>query len=86
VCSSRILLAIESSSARASKLATATIAENVVQPADLGRFGNDRQGFVEYFLIIAVAWPKHHAMGAKADWHAIAVNRDMSNCQDRHFI
>jgi hypothetical protein len=62
------------------------IAENVVQPADLGRFGNDRQGFVEYFLIIAVAWPKHHAMCAKADRHAIAVNRDMSNCQDRHFI
>jgi hypothetical protein len=62
------------------------IAENVVQPADLPRFGNDRQGLVEYFLVIAVTWPEHHAMVAKTNRHAIAINRDMSNCQDRHSI
>ena len=62
------------------------IAENVVQLADLRRFESDRQGLVEYVLVIAVTWPEHHAMVAKAARRAIAINRDMSNCQDRHFI
>ena len=62
------------------------IAENVVQLADLRRFESGRQGLVEYVLFIAVTWPEHHAMIAKADRRAIAINRDMSNCQDRHFI
>ena len=60
------------------------ITENVVQPADLRRFGNDRQRLFEHFLVIAVTRPKHHPMVAKADRHAIAINRDVSNREDRH--
>ena len=62
------------------------IVKNVVQPADLPRFGSDRQLLFQHFLVIAVTWAKHHAMVAKNDRHAVTVNRNVPNGKNCHLI
>jgi hypothetical protein len=62
------------------------IAEDVVQPADVRGLGSDRQRLFEHFLVIPIAWAKHHAMVAKPNRHAVTIDRDVSNSKDRHLI
>jgi hypothetical protein len=62
------------------------VAENIVHPPDLLRLGDNAQALIEQFLVIAITWAKHHPMVAKSDWYAIAINRDVPNCQNRHLI
>ena len=62
------------------------IAENVVQPANMRRLGNDRQRLIEHFLVISVAWAKHHAMVAKTHRDAVTINCDVPNRENRHVI
>src|SRR6516164_702557 len=61
-----------------------TITERVVNPADTDRLWGDGQPGVDQSLIVAVAWPKHHAMLAKCDTPPITVRGDMTNREDCH--
>jgi hypothetical protein len=45
-------------------------------------FGGDRQLLSDHFLVIAVAWPKHHAMVTKNDGHAVPV-KSSGRCSGR---
>src|SRR5690348_15861590 len=61
------------------------VAEHVMKPSDIHRFGGNGQLTVEQPLIMAVARPQHHAMFAECDRLLVAVGRDVADGQDRHF-
>ena len=62
-----------------------TVAEWVMDPVDADRLRSDQKARVDQPLVIAVAWPEHHAVLAEGDRLSIEVSgnvADRQNCHD----
>ena len=60
------------------------VAENVVDPSDIGGFRRDHQLSLEQFLVVVVARPQHHAVLAECDGLLVAVNSKVFDGKDGH--
>src|SRR5689334_16606091 len=60
------------------------IAEDVVDPAQLGWFWRDHEPRLEQLLVVAVARPEHHPMLAKRDRLLVGIGRHVPDGQKSH--
>jgi len=55
-----------------------------MDPMDAGRLRSDEETRVDQPLVIAVAWPEHHAVLAEGDRLSIEVSGNVADRQDCH--
>ena len=62
------------------------VVEDVVNPANARRVRQDIQLRAEEPEIVALTWPKHHAMFAKSHWLRISIAGDVPHCENTHLV